>query len=242
MYANFDKIIGKDPDIENALKLMVVEKLFKHPKSADFSTKFTEIQLVGGIGLQGLNIARGKVIDKVNKVATFSVPFTDIEVRPIDGIIDKRITPTTNTELENRWRFNGIKHYLALYTRTKNERLRLENLVYEKAIKARIDKNISDTSKDALLDELVVEIKSQVTNKKLHANPDYRPATRTYLNQQGHYIYSPAVETPYLSFSEKMAKDIARDVKVKVIDSYQDNAIDAGSSILDALNPFSYFD
>lgn len=245
IYDNFDQVIGKNKSTANALNMLVMDKLFKDPTSKEFSKKFTEIQLITGIGETGFDIAQKRVNEKLVKMGkdhTYVIPFTDIELHPIDGLISEKITPYTNIEFQKRWTYSGIKNYLAMDKRTSKEQTRIQDLLYKNAIKARIDTRVSETKKTQLMGELVTEITNQINLKGIHANPDYVPAKRVYIRQQGHYIDTPAKGKSYLSFAEKLAIDIKKSVTEKIIDDYQDKAIDGGKSVLEALNPFSYFD
>lgn len=148
IYKNLDKVAASDPATMSEISDMAVRKLFKDLELGSFASDFTEIQLIGAIGVSGFEQGRNIILDRTK------------EYQPL-------IKRAANNAFEELWRSQNIKKYLNWNNIDDKRRKELTSSVLNNSILPLIDKRIDIAEKAHRTDHVTQFVTQHLYNYKV---------------------------------------------------------------------------
>ena len=199
---SFDKVVQKDDATMKEISTMAVKSMFNDFEIDGFASQFIQTQLIGGIGVKGLDGAKKTLHNTLD-----NRPFYQ-KLPGIDEKIENKAVPA----FFEVWNYNGIKKYLTWETLPEKKRSELTQAVLNLNILPRLDSTLSENEIDKKNHLLTKKVTEHVYSYHAHKNK--------YLNKnaKGRMKRSNMNKKFKITFPELMAQDITETIKEDVLD------------------------
>lgn len=204
IYSNFPKIIKNDESILSKIETKAVSRIFKDRSKGSFAGSFIENQLIGAVGIQGLEGAKSTLEKKVNEGFWNKIPLVKDKVRRL-----------ARPAFYNHWEPKTLKEYLNWENLDNNKRNELISGVLENNILSKIDATTSKAEqekRDKALSDLMLNHFNNYPNTE---NPNYRDLSKLKgRNKRA----AKAKNTPRLiTLPERISIDITNEIKSNLL-------------------------
>lgn len=195
LYTNTPKILQGDKDTLDAVTIVALSTLFEDKSDDSFASSMAESQLIAGIGLAGLDIAKAEV-----KKQTDDLPF-------LESIFSGTIKSQGNPKLLKNWNYTKIKGYLN-WNKIETEKRKsvIQDFYINALVPTAIDSNKVDKDKGMTV---MTNIITDLISKDKTPNPDFNIGKgESEDNPRG------------LTFTDRISNDIKSDITDHIYDQY----------------------